>query len=115
MESRIGYVPERELEGSKKEANAWETKYRQAEEARVAAERRAGDTELAVTASADAATKEKELAEDLYMKGVTKYANLEKVAIASSGVALGKYNLLFRCRVPERVESPRVIANLLYL
>ena len=88
-------MPERDLEASKKESNAWETKYHQAEEARVVAERRAGDAELAATTAADAATKEKELVEDLFGKGVTKYANLEKVAIASSGVALGKYNLFF--------------------
>ena len=94
-ESRIGYVPERDLEATKKEENAWENKYRQAEKARVAAERRAGDAESAATVAAEAVAKEKKLAEDLFRKEVVKYANLEKVVVASSGVALGKYILLF--------------------
>ena len=94
-ESCIGYVPERDLEASKKEANTWATKYRRAEEARVAAERRAGSAESAATAAADAAAKGKQIAEDLVRREVGKYANLEKVAIDSSGVALCKYYLLF--------------------
>ena len=88
-------MPERDLEASKKEANTWETKYRQAEEARVAAERRAGSAESAATVAADAATKEKQIAEDLIRREVAKYGNLEKVAIDSSRVALCKYYLLF--------------------
>ena len=94
-ESRIGYVPERDLEASKKEANTWEAKYRQAEEACVAAERRAGDADSAAIAAADTAAKEKHVAEDLIRREVAKYANLEKVAMDSSRVALCKCFLLF--------------------
>ena len=51
---RVGYVPQRNLEVAKKEASGWETKYRQSEEARAAAETRASDAEAAVTAAVEA-------------------------------------------------------------
>ena len=88
-------MPERDLEASRKEAKSWEAKYRQADRARIAAKRRAGDAESAATAAADAAAKERQIAEYLVGREVAKYANLEKVAIDSSGVALCKYYLLF--------------------
>ena len=46
---RVGYVPGRDLEVAKKEAKDWETMYRESEEARVAAETRASETETALT------------------------------------------------------------------
>ena len=52
-------MPERDLEASKRKANTWEAKYYQAEEARISAERRAGDTDLAAIASSETAAKEK--------------------------------------------------------
>ena len=107
-------MPERELEVAKKEASTWETKYRQAEEARLAAEQRAKNAESAATATADTVTKEQSLNEDLLKKEIVKYANLEKFANASSVVALSKF-FFSSCRVPERVESPRVCSDLLFL
>ena len=87
---RVGYVQEHDLEVSKKEASTWEAKYRQSEESRVATEQRARDAEAAATIAAEAAKKERCLDEDLLKKEISKYANLEKFAIASSGDALSK-------------------------
>ena len=62
-----------------------------------------------MTTAVEAAKKERGHAEDLPKEHTLKYANLEKLAVASSGEAFGRFSSFSNpraCRVPEHVESP---------